>query len=59
MIVNGSKSHLNDINGNSAEIGDVGRKAINVNPPTVIRGAVSPMALESPIIIPVSIPPME
>ena len=59
MTVKGSMSHLNDINGNSDVTGEAGRKAMNVNAPTVIIGAVSPIALERPIMIPVSMPPIE
>ena len=59
ITVKGSRSHLKERNGNSEVIGDDGRKAMKVRAPTVMIGAVSPIALESPIIIPVRIPPME
>ncbi len=38
-------------------MGESGKKAIKANAPTVIIGAVSPMALDKPIIIPVRILP--
>jgi hypothetical protein len=50
---------LKEKKGNSELMGEDGRKAIKVRAPTVIMGAVSPMALESPMIIPVRIPPEE
>ena len=39
--------------------GEGGRKAMKVNAPIVITGAVSPIALAIPIITPVKIPPYE
>jgi hypothetical protein len=59
ITVNGSKSHLNEKKGNSELMGEEGRKAIKVRAPTVMMGAVSPMALERPMIIPVRMPPIE
>jgi hypothetical protein len=59
ITVNGSESHLKDKNGNSGVTGEEGKKAINVKAPTVIMGAVSPIALERPMIIPVRMPPIE
>ena len=45
------------MNGTSGMIGEGGKKAINVNAPIVITGAVSPIARAIPIITPVNIPP--
>jgi hypothetical protein len=59
ITVKGSRSHLKERKGNSELTGDAGRKAIKVRAPTVMMGAVSPMALESPMIMPVRIPPKE
>jgi hypothetical protein len=59
MTVKGSRSHLKERKGNPEVTGDEGRKAMKVRAPTVIMGAVSPMALDSPMIMPVRIPPTE
>jgi len=45
-------SHSKDKKGNSGFRGEGGRKEINVNAPTVIRGAVSPIARLKAIITP-------
>ena len=59
MTVKGSMSHLNERKGNSEVMGDDGRKAMKVRAPTVMIGAVSPMARERQIMTPVNIPPKE
>src|SRR5687768_17515529 len=56
---NGDQSHSPLTNGGYDWIGDGGRNAMNVSAPIVISGAVSPMALERAMIIPVRIPPVE
>ena len=45
--------------GGWALIGDGGRNAIKVSAPIVISGAVSPIALDKAMIIPVMVPPTE
>jgi hypothetical protein len=45
--------------GGSVFIGEGGRKAINVRAPIVMRGAVSPIALDRAMMIPVMVPPTE
>ena len=57
--VNGECSHSNETNGGSALTGDGGRNAMKVSAPMVISGAVSPMARDSAMMMPVAIPPTE
>ena len=59
ITVKGSKSHLNEKKGKVDVTGEEGKNAMNVSAPTVMMGAVSPMALERPMIIPVKIPLIE
>src|SRR4030095_8040601 len=59
MSLNGEKSHAKEIKGNSALSGESGKNAIKVKAPMVIRGALSPMALDSAMMTPVKTPPME
>ena len=59
MTVNGSVSQVKETNGNWPFTGAVGRNAINASAPIVMIGAVSPMARDRPMIMPVSMPPVE
>src|ERR1044071_8459731 len=59
MAVNGSLSHFKEMNGNSLCSGEDGRKAMKLKAPMVMMGAVSPMARDSPRIMPVRMPPVE
>ena len=52
-------SHLNDRKGKSEVNGEFGRKAMNVSAPTVMIGAVYPIALDRPMMMPVRMPPIE
>jgi hypothetical protein len=51
--------HLKERKGKSGVTGGLGRNAINVSAPIVMIGAVSPMARERPMMIPVRMPPLE
>src|ERR671912_962557 len=55
----GDHTHSADTKGGSACTGDGGRKAMKVSAPMVMSGAVSPMARESAMIMPVIVPPTE
>src|SRR5688572_33358717 len=59
IAVNASLSQANDRNGNSALTGDSGRNAMNESAPIVMSGAVSPIARDRPMIMTVSMPPIE
>src|SRR5690606_4120608 len=59
IAVNGSLSHPNEMNGNSLVNGDSGKKAMKLNAPIVMIGAVSPIARDRPRIMPVRMPPVE
>src|SRR5688572_3714336 len=55
----GDQSHSVERKGGSAWIGEGGKNAINVRAPIVISGAVSPIARERAMMMPVRIPPVE
>src|SRR3954471_12965012 len=59
ITVNGESSHSKDMNGGSRLTGAGGRKAMKVNAPIVMIGAVSPMARAMPMMTPVRMPGME
>ncbi len=59
MTVKGANIQSNNPAGGSPEKGAEGRKAMKVSAPTVMIGAVSPIARAMPIITPVRIPALE
>src|SRR2546430_5460441 len=56
ITVKGENSHSNETNGGSALSGAGGRKAMKVNAPMVMIGAVSPIARAMPMMMPVRMP---
>src|SRR5690606_5028581 len=59
IAVNGSLSHPNEMNGDSLVNGDYGKKAMQLNPPIAMIGAVSPIARDRWRFTPVRMPPVE
>ena len=59
ITVKGDINQSKETKGNSALTGESGRNAINVKAPIVTSGAVSPMARESAMMMPVRMPPVE
>ena len=59
MTVNGDRIQSNNPAGGSPVKGTGGKKAIKVRAPMVMIGAVSPMALDKPIMTPVNMPGVE
>ena len=59
ITVKGAISHSNEMKGGSLVTGAGGRNAMNVSAPIVMIGAVSPIARDSPRMMPVRMPPVE
>ena len=56
---NGDHSQSNDRKGGCDFTGGGGKKAMKVSAPIVISGAVSPIALDKAMMMPVIVPPIE